>query len=343
MRDTNTLFEKMTSLEHLFQSWEYFKRGKHKRKDVQLFGRHLEDNIFQIQEDLSTLRYRHDCYKQFFVTDPKQRLISKASIKDRLVHQVVYGSLNEIMDKKFIYHSLSCRLGKGTRVGVTLLQSMIRKVSGNGTRHCYGLKMDIKRFFDSIDHLILKHLLRGYIQDDKVLKITDTIIDSFSSTSKGKGIPLGNVTSQLFANIYLHELDHYIKHTLHERYYLRYCDDFIILSNDECHLRCLITHIGEFLIKNLKLELHPKKVVLRKLSKGIDFIGYVFFAHHILMRTRTKQRMISRLEKSCNALLEGRIEAVTMDQQLQSYLGILSHTNQHNLSQAIKNAYWVRN
>ena len=169
------------------------------------------------------------------------------------------------------------------------------------------------------------------------------IIDSFTLHADGKGIPLGNVTSQLFANVYLHELDHFIKHVHRERYYLRYCDDFIILSSDECHLKCLIAHIREFLARNLQLELHPKKVTIRKLSTGIDFIGYVHFPHHTLVRSRTKQRMKKRLKITFESLLEGEIEAAALDQQLQSYLGILTHADQYFLSQAIKNAYWVRN
>jgi retron-type reverse transcriptase len=145
---------------------------------------------------------------------------------------------------------------------------MVRKVSANGTRLCYGLKMDIKRFFDSVDHKTLKVLLRQNIKDNKVLSIIDAIIDSFSAGAEGKGIPLGNVTSQLFANIYLHELDDFINQELRERFYLRYCDDFIILSSDQHHLRYLIDKISTFLAGNLQLELHPKKVILRKLRKG---------------------------------------------------------------------------
>ncbi len=159
----------------------------------------------------------------------KLRHISKASVKDRLVHQMVYDALTDIFDKQFIFHSLSSRLEKGTHLGVTQLQRMIRKRSANGTKPCYALKMDIKRFFDSIDHQILKTLLRKKVQDSTTLKIIDTIIDSFHvKHTKDKGIPLGNVTSQLFANIYLHELDDFVKQTLRARYYIRYCDDFII-------------------------------------------------------------------------------------------------------------------
>lgn len=234
---------------------------------------------------------------QFYVTDPKQRYISKASIRDRVVHQIVYDILTEVLDKKFIFHFLSSRLEKGTHVGVAQLHRMIRKVSCNGARPCYALKMDIRRFFDSADHSILKRLLRNSIKDENVLKTTDMIIDSFRvnvGPMGSIGIPLGNVTSQLFANVYLHELDQFVKHELKEKHYLRYCDDFIVLSNDRIHLEALIVSIREFLARTLRLELHPKKVSIRKLQQGIDFVGYLAFEKHVLMRTRSKQRMKRR-------------------------------------------------
>lgn len=333
----------MISLEHLFESWDQFKRGKRKREDVQFFERYLEDHIFEIHDQLSTFQYQADPYAQFYITDPKQRHISKATVRDRLVHQMVYDILSPIFDPKFIFHSLSSRLSKGTHVGVVHLQKMIRKVSQNGAMPCFALKMDIRRFFDTIDHQILKRLIRKTIVDEKVLLIIDTIIDSFRVSDKQNiGIPLGNVTSQLFANIYLHELDDFIKQRLRERYYLRYCDDFIILSNDPIHLNSLIPIIQDFLRSHLQLELHPKKVIIRKLSQGIDFIGYVLFEHHILLRTRTKKRMKKRLYEAYECYVSGKLDTTAMDQRLQSYLGILSHANQHHLSQALKNAYWVR-
>lgn len=336
----------MTSLEHIFLCWDQFRRGKRKRKDVQYFERHLEDNLFQLQHDLATFQYKHAPYDQFYVTDPKQRHISKAPVRDRLVHQIVYAVLTDLLDRKFIFHSLSCRLEKGTHVGVTQLQGMIRKVSANGKLPCYALKMDIRRSFDAVSHKILKALLRKTIQDENALKILDMIIDSFKvkETPEGSiGIPLGNVTSQFFANLYLHELDDFIKQNLKERCYLRYCDDFIILANDEVHLRSLILIIQEFLSKNLRLELHPKKLIIRKLTQGIDFVGYVLFEKHIVARTRTKQRMKNRLKETYEDYLIGKIDSGPMDQKLQSYLGILSHANQHALSIALKNAYWIRN
>jgi RNA-directed DNA polymerase len=346
MKITHNLFEKMLSVENLFQSWDQFRRGKRKRKDIQWFERYLEDNIFQLHDDLVTLQYQPGSYDHFYVTDPKQRHISKASVRDRLVHQAIYGILSLTFDEKFIFHSLSSRLGKGTHFGTTQLQCMIRRVSQNGKKPCYALKLDIRRFFDTISHRILKTLIRKTIHDEKVLKIIDVIVDSFSCTlrpSGAVGIPLGNVTSQLFANIYLHELDDFIKQELREKYYLRYCDDFIILANNASHLQTLIVSIRTFLEKNLELELHPQKMTIRKLGHGIDFVGYVLFERHILLRTKTKQRMKKRLKEAYACYLNGDIEAASIDQRLQSYLGILSHANQHKLSQAIKNAYWVRN
>lgn len=339
--NTHRLFEKITSTEYLFDSWDHFKRGKRKKKDIQEFERYLEDYIFELQEDLLSMKYEHGLYENFHVSDPKQRRISKACVRDRLMHQLIYGVLTEVFDKTFIFHSLSSRLGKGTHVGVIHLHRMIRQVSKNGTNHCYALKMDVRRFFDSMDHGVLKRLLRKMIEDEKVLILIDRIIDSFMM-EEGVGLPLGNVTSQLFANIYLHELDMFIKHTLRERHYLRYCDDFIILSTDEHYLKTLIRVIGDFLRDNLYLELHPKKVTVRKLSQGIDFVGYVLFEKYVLLRIRTKQRMQKRLREAYAFYLNGDLTPAAMDQRLQSYLGILSHANQHTLAVALKNAYWVR-
>jgi RNA-directed DNA polymerase len=224
-------------------------------------------------------------------------------------------------------------------VFLTHLADLIRQTSQMSIflAHLAGLTYQISQ--------ILKTLIRKSVADEKALKIIDTIIDGFkvnSGPSRNVGIPLGNSTSQLFANVYLHELDDFIKQELRERYYLRYCDDFIILSNDKDHLKSLIVSIREFLRKTLQLELHPKKLIIRKLSQGIDFVGYVLFLRYTLVRTRTKQRMKKRLRKAYEAYLQNKMDGASLDQRLQSYLGILSHANQHLLSQAIKNAYWAR-
>lgn len=170
MKTTQDLFMKMISLEHLFQCWNDFKRGKHKRKDIQYFERDLEDNIFLLHEELKTQQYEHLTYEHFRVTDPKQRFISKAIVRDRLVHHMVFNELTAIFDNQFIHLSLSCRKGKGIHFGILHLQRMIKMISYNGTKPCYALKMDIKRFFDTIDHKILKTLIRKRVYDDAEIR-----------------------------------------------------------------------------------------------------------------------------------------------------------------------------
>ena len=345
MKVARHFFDSMISIENLFLCWEQFKRGKKKRKDIQQFEMYLEDFIFELHEELLSGRYTHAPYKQFYVFDPKQRHISKACVRDRLVHQMVYAELSKIFDPTFIDHSLSCRLGKGTHKGVNLLEKFLRKVSHNGSKQCFSLKMDIQKFFDSMDHDILKSLIRRRVKDKRALSLIDTIIDSFVFQEKeGRkiGLPLGNVTSQLFANIYLHELDMFVKHTIKQKSYLRFSDDFLFVSNERSELRALVVLIRFFLKENLYLDLHPKKIILRNLHQGTDFLGYVLFPHNRNLRTRTKKRIKRRLKKKYSDYLENKTSTRAIDQCLQSYLGILSHADQHEFSQNLKNAYLVR-
>lgn len=273
MKVARNLFESMVSIENLFFCWDQFKRGKKKRKDIQHFNMYLEDFIFELHEDLISSQYQHGPYKQFYVFDPKERHISKACVRDRLVHQMVYSALSEVFDPTFIFHSLSCRVGKGTHKGISLLEGFLRKKSRNGARKCFCLKMDIRRFFDSVDHNLLKSFIRKRIKDTRVLELVDKIIDSFvlqTINERAIGLPLGNVTSQLFANIYLHELDLYVKHELKAKAYLRFCDDFIFVSENRSELFPLVLNIREFLKETLYLEIHPKKVITSSQSEELD-------------------------------------------------------------------------
>ena len=313
-------YQELTSVENLFQAWDEFKKGKRKRKDVQIFERYLEDNLFELHQKLIKKTYQHGGYHAFFVNDPKRRHIHKASVEDRIVHHLLYKYLYEAWDKKFIYDSYSCRLNKGTHKGVKRLERFTMAVSKNYARPCWALKLDIKKFFASVDHEILKGLLRKKIIDKDTLWLLDEIINSFPG-----GIPLGNLTSQVFANIYMNELDQFIKHELKIKYYLRYADDLVVLSGDKQSLERLIVPIAEFLKIKLKLELHPNKIILRKLDWGIDFLGYVILPHYILPSTKTKRRMFKRIN----------------EENLSSYLGYLSHANSFRLSEELKNKLFL--
>ena len=287
------IFTRVISLENLFAAWREFRRGKRKKLDVQEFEFSLEDNLFELHDTLASKTYTHAAYESFYVQDPKLRHIHKACVRDRVAHQALFRILYPVFDAGFIFDSYSCRFGKGTHRAVLRLQTFARRLSENYRKPVFVLKCDVKKFFDSIDQQTLTALMNRKICDGNVRWFTGKIISSFAHIP-GKGLPLGNVTSQLFANIYLNELDQFTKYRLKEKHYLRYCDDFIILGEGEAELRALIPVIEDFLQARLQLCLHRGKIIIRKFASGIDFLGYVAFPHHRILRTKTKQRMFRR-------------------------------------------------
>jgi len=330
----HNVFEKIISLDNLFSAWKEFKKGKTGKLDIQEFEFNLEENIFQLHDDLKNNRYKHGPYVAFYVRDPKLRHIHKASVRDRLFHHAVFRVLYSIFDKNFIYDSYSCRLGGGTHLAVNRLEKFVRKLSGNNHRTIYALKCDIRKFFDSVDKEILLGIIKRKIKDNNSIKLISIILNSFSKED-GKGLPLGNVTSQLFANIYLNELDQHVKHQLKVKYYLRYCDDFVILSQDVQYLSELVYRVGEFLKENLNLNLHPNKVILRKHKQGIDFLGYVVLPHHRTLRTKTKRRAIKKIIEKRGEFDDGVISQESLKHSLNSYLGVVSHCSGYELEKEI--------
>ena len=312
-------YDDLITLENLFLSWREFKKGKIKRKDVLEFEFNLEDNLFQLYQELRIKTYRHSNYSSFYVQDPKLRHIHKAEVRDRIVHHLISKYLNRIYDKTFIFDSYSCRLNKGTHKAVNRLKQFSLKQSKNNKLNFYYLKCDIKRFFDSIDHNILTEILKRKIKDRDILGIIAEIISSFQ-TEKDKGIPLGNLTSQYFANMYLNEFDQFVKHRLKAKYYLRYTDDFLILSRNKEYLENLIAPIQNFLKNRLNLLLHPDKIMIRKYNQGIDFLGYVTLPYYRVLRTKTKQRMLKKVNQK----------------NIQSYLGILKHCCGYKLERKLR-------
>ncbi len=302
--------------------------------EIQTFERYLEDNIFKLHEELVSGNYHHSNYISFYIKDPKLRKIHKAEIKDRIVHHLLYKYLYSIFDSSFIFDLYSSRIGKGTHRAVERLEKLVKIVSRNNSRACFVLKADIRKFFDSINHKILLNLISKKIDDKEIVPLIDKVIDSFQ-TGEGKGLPLGNVTSQIFANIYLNELDKFIKHKLRVKYYLRYCDDFLILSDSRDYLARLIPKISSFLESCLILTLHPNKVFTRKHSQGIDFLGYVVLPYHRVLRIKTRKRIFSNIEEGVSGLQEGAIAEKTFHQSLQSYIGILKHANCYNVQKQI--------
>ena len=309
-------FEEIISLENLLKAWKEFVRGKRNKKDVQIFQIRLMDNILALHSDLVNHTYKHGGYQAFKINDPKPRDIHKAMVRDRLLHHAIYRKLYPFFEKTFIADSFSCRLDKGTHKAVNRFREFSRIVGKNNTRTCWILKCDIRKFFANIDHAILLESLREYISDKNVMWLLGEVVSSFSTKGKtGIGLPLGNLTSQLFVNVYMNKFDQFVKHKLKAKYYIRYADDFVIFSEDKDYLTNCIPKISEFLQKELKLKLHPDKVFIKTLASSVDFLGWISFPDHRVLRTTTKRRMMKRIKN--NPARE------TFD----SYLGLLGHGN----------------
>lgn len=280
-------------------------------------------NVVSLHEDLKEKTYVHGGYYAFKISDPKPRDIHKATVRDRLLHHAIYRQLYPFFDRTFIADSYSCRKDKGTHKAMNRFRTFANKVSKNNTRTCWILKCDIRKFFASIDHTALHAILEHYITDTEILLLLRRVVESFSSTEDGKGLPLGNLTSQLLVNIYMNDFDQFAKHNLKAKYYIRYADDFIFLSDDHVWLASLIPSIAEFLDNRLRLKLHPKKVSIGTLASGVDFLGWVHFFNHRVLRTTAKQRMFRALQDNPSF------------ETLASYRGMLAHGNTQKIQAQI--------
>ena len=308
-------FEELISIENILSAWQEFRKGKRDRIDVREFEFNLIDNIFDLHNSLYNHTYKHEGYQSFNVCDPKPRNIHKATVRDRVLHRAVYRILYPFFDKIFISDSFSCRNHKGTHRAVNRFRTFSYQVSKNDTRTCWILKCDIKKFFASVNHKILLGILHSYIPDKEIIWVLKEIIETFYTVKPGIGLPLGNLTSQLFANVYMNELDQFVKHELRVKYYIRYADDFIILSDNKFWLEHALNRIERFLSDKLNLSLHSGKIFIKTLNSGVDFLGYVSLPHCRILRTKTKKRMFKRLNQN----------------NIPSYLGVLSHCNSYKL------------
>ena len=316
-------FDHISSIVALNNAWRKFSRGKMGRADTQAYAANLNANLQQLHQELTSGTYQHGRYEPFLICDPKRRQIHKASVRDRVVHQAIVSAIERPFEQAFIHDSYSCRVGKGTHAGVRRLRQMLRRASRNNTRQVFAVKCDVQKYFASIDHEIFLRLIERRISDEQVLELVREVLLSHGAEI-GRGIPLGNVTSQLFANIHLHELDRFVKHRLGIKFYLRYCDDFVIISPDRWYLESVVERIRVFLRGELKLKLHPDKIIVRAFSQGVDFLGYVVKPGVILLRTKTKNRALARVDKF----------------NIQSYLGLCKHASCFELSDLLKTIAW---
>src|SRR3989338_1331406 len=300
-------YSKLCAYENLEKAFRKARKGKTLKRYVIDFEKNLKENLLRLQSELLLQIYRPQPLETFNLRDPKTRKISKAVFRDRVIHHALCNIIEPMLEKEFIYDSFANRKGKGTLGAIKRFDVFKRKVSKNNTRACYVLKADVRHYFDTVDHAILLSILRRKIRDERVLWLVNLILGNHKSPEEGKGMPLGNLTSQFLANVYLNELDQHVKHILKARYYIRYVDDFVILSSSVEELKTYKEKINAFLHEKLALELHPDKSDILLLRQGIGFLGFRIFYHHRLIKQKNLRHFEKKF-KEWKSLLGGRFE-----------------------------------
>jgi RNA-directed DNA polymerase len=296
MKTYKNFYEKIYSFGNLILAWRKARKGKTKKDYVIEFEANLIENLLQLQKELRNQTYFPQPLKTFILRDPKTRKISKSAFRDRVIHHALIIVIEPIFDKIFIYDSCANRKAKGNLFAIKRFEFFKRKITNNLKTEAFCLKADIKHYFNEVNHEILIKIISRKIKDLSVINLIKRILEN-GKVSDSIGMPLGNLTSQFFANVYLHELDYFVKHKLKTEYYIRYVDDFVLLHSSKEQLEIWKQEINEFLRKELKLDLHPEKSCISSLSKGIDFVGFRNFYYFKLLRKRNIKNMLMKVEK----------------------------------------------
>lgn len=315
MKRIGCLFNNIADPANLRKADRIAQRGKSKQSGVIQHNKNADRNLQSIRESLLNKTYSTSAYTTFTITDPKERLIFKLPYyPDRIVHHAIMNVLEPVFMSVFTADSYSCIKGKGVHAAVRKLKKVLS--DKENTKYC--LKLDIKKFYPSIDHEVLKQLLRRKFKDTDLLHLLDGIIDST------EGLPIGNYLSQFLANFYLTYFDHWIKEQKGVKYYFRYSDDMIILAGDKQHLHDLFIDIKNYLADNLKLTIKSNHQIFPIAIRGIDFVGYKFYTTHTLLRKRIKQNFARKINANCGV------------PSLASYLGWAKHCDSKHLIKRLK-------
>ncbi len=354
LRVIDDVFESIYDFDELCEAHRKARKGKRYRGDVMHFTSRLEENLIELSNELQWETYRVGKYRRFYVHEPKLRLVMALQYRDRIVQWAIYRKLNPFYDRLFIEDSYACRIGKGSHKAADRLQYWLRQAERRPGKWYY-LKLDISKYFYRVDHAILQRILAQRIMDERLLRLLNTIINS-EDTCFGLpaglapedcsedmwlwdvGMPIGNLTSQLFANIYLDRLDQYAKHQLHIHHYIRYMDDIVILSDDKKELAEIRAQVEEFLFTELHLSLN-KKTTIRPITLGIDFVGYQMWATHRKLKKATARRIIRHVSAMCEMMAAGELSRDAFDRAAASYNGIFQHCNSYGLRQKLNSIY----
>ena len=361
--------EEIIDFENLLQADKNASQGKHYRDENLAFSAHKSDELIKLHNELTYFpkdgipgnplesAYHVGRYRRKKIYELKPRIIMALQYRDRVVQWAYYQKLNPLFDKQYIEHSYGCRVGKGTTRARAQLQYWLRMAS-RSAKKWYVLKLDIAKYFYRVDHEILMKILSKHIRDPLILRDLYNLINC-EDTAFGlpagvqpelcdreewlynRGMPIGNLTSQMFANIYLNELDQFCKHDLHIRYYIRYMDDIIILWPDKGELHGIRDEIERFLAEKLHLELN-KKTCIRPARLPVTFAGAQITASRIRMRKSTRKRMYRRM-KFIRSLFEAdHITFEKVNNTMQSYFGLIEHFTAGNLLRKIIDEFSFR-
>ena len=319
MKRRNNLFEEIVEYGNIRMAFLKAIQGKRSTAEVLLFCRTVDAHLHEIRTRLLAEPVRWGEYHNFTITDPKKRTISAAPIEDRIIHHAIMNVLEPLFERQMIYHTYACRKGKGTHAAV-------RYAFSKSKGFPWFLKLDIRKYFDSINHEVLKHCLCRILKDRKVLDLLDGVIGSYEK-SPGTGIPIGNLTSQFFANLYLSSLDHYILEQLKSSGYARYMDDFVLWAHTRQELRHALRHIKTFCSGELKLDL--KQALIGKTGQGLPFLGFLITQSGIYLLGKSKRRIVRHVGEIREGLLAGELTEEKAANRITSVCAAVSLARTH--------------
>lgn len=321
MKRHRNFFDRLVTFENLLLAFKKALRGKKARHAAASFYFNLENALLDLRNELITGIYQPLDFRIFEIREPKLRKICSSDFRDRVVHHAICNLLEPVFNQRLIYDTYACRTGKGSHVALRRCQEFSR-------RYGFFLKCDIKKYFETIDHRVLKDLLKRIIKDQRLLELLDKIIDhSVPGNPSGKGLPIGNLTSQHFANFYLGELDHYLKERLRVKGYLRYMDDFICFADDKARLHEFLKEIRGFTGDVLKLELKEKALRIAPVSDGVLFLGFRVYPNLIRIQRVNLVRFRRKLKRKEAAYQEGRLSREELIESTASMIAHLSHAD----------------
>lgn len=343
------LYDRIYTFEHLYAAYRRARRGKRRRPDVAAFEFRLEEQVLQLATELQTGSYRPGPYRSFRVTDHgKQRVISAAPFRDRVVHHALCALLEPIWERRFIFDSYASRPGKGTHAAIKRAQHFARG-------HRYALQLDVQQFFPAIDHAILLAILARHIADERILTLIGLILAGGASTlrdeyrmvyfpgddlfaaTRPRGLPIGNQTSQFWANCYLHPLDLFIKHDLRCRAYVRYCDDLLLFANDKARLHewraALIAQAA-----TLRLVFHTGRAQVVPVATGLPFLGWRIYPYRLRLKRRNVVNFTRRFRRLRARYANGQCPLQTLHACVQGWIGHVQHGHTHGLRRSLLKA-----